>query len=60
MSQREVRHLLGATVTVHTCDGEVHGTLLSCTTASLWVVDDAESDVVVALADVRDVRRDAA
>lgn len=60
MSQREVRHLLGATVTVETDRGEVHGTLLSCTTTSLWVVDDAESDVVVPLSDVTDVRRDAA
>ena len=60
MSQREVRHLLGATVTVETGHGDVHGTLLSCTTTSLWVVDDAESDVVVQLADVREVRRDAA
>jgi hypothetical protein len=60
MSQREVRHLLGATVTVETDHGEVHGTLLSCTTTSIWVVDDAESDVVVPLADVTDVRRDAA
>lgn len=61
MSQREVRHLLGATVTVETgTHGEVHGTLLSCTTTSIWVVDDAESDVVVQLSDVTDVRRDAA
>lgn len=60
MSQREVRHLLGATVTVETGQGRVHGTLLSCTTTSLWVVDDAESDVVVPLADVREIRRDAA
>jgi hypothetical protein len=60
MSQREVRHLLGATVTVQTGHGEVHGTLLSCTTTSIWVVDDAESDVVVPLDEVRDVRRDAA
>ena len=60
MSQREVRHLLGATVTVETGHGDVHGTLLSCTTTSLWVVDDAESDVVVPMSDVTDVRRDAA
>lgn len=60
MSQREVRHLLGATVTVHTGQGEVHGTLLSCTTASLWLVDDAETDVVVPLAEVTGVRADAA
>ena len=60
MSNREVRHLLGSTVTVETGHGVVHGTLLSCTSTSLWLVDDGEDDVMVPLDDVQDVRRDAA
>lgn len=60
MSNRDVRHLLGATVTVETGHGVVHGTLLSCTATSLWLVDDGEDDVMVPLEDVHDVRRDAA
>jgi hypothetical protein len=60
MSNREVRHLLGATVTVETGHGVVHGTLLSCTSTSLWLVDDGEDDVMVPLVDVQEVRQDAA
>jgi hypothetical protein len=60
MSNREVRHLLGTTVTVETEHGVVHGTLLSCTATSLWLVDDREDDVMVPLDDVHEVRRDAA
>jgi hypothetical protein len=60
MSNREVRHLLGATVTVETGHGVVHGTLLSCTSTSLWLVDDGEDDVMVPLDDVQEVRQDAA
>jgi hypothetical protein len=60
MSNRDVRHLLGSTVTVETDHGAVHGTLLSCTSSSLWLVDDGEDDVMVPLEDVMDVRRDAA
>ena len=60
MSNRDVRHLLGATVTVETGHGDVHGTLLSCSTTSLWLVDDGEDDVMVPLEDVRTVRQDAA
>ncbi len=60
MSNRDVRHLLGSTVTVETGTGAVHGTLLSCTATSLWMVDDGEDDVMVPLADVRTVRQDAA
>ena len=60
MSNRDVRHLLGATVTVETGHGAVHGTLLSCTSTSLWLVDDGQDDVMVPLTDVHDVRRDAA
>ena len=60
MSNREVRHLLGATVTVETGHGVVHGTLLSCSSTSLWLVDDGEDDVMVPLDDVHDVKQDAA
>lgn len=60
MSNREVRHLLGTTVTVETGHGAVHGTLLSCTASSLWLVDDGEDDVMVPLDEVQDVRCDAA
>jgi len=52
--------MLGATVTVETGHGEVHGTLLSCSSTSLWLVDDGEDDVMVPIEDVRDVRQDAA
>lgn len=60
MSNREVRHLVGSTVTVETGHGAVHGTLLSCTAHSLWLVDDGEDDVMVPLDDVRTVVQDAA
>ena len=60
MSSQELRHLVGAMVTVHTDHGDVHGTLLSCTSRSLWLVDDGEDDIVVALEDVVTVHRDAA
>ena len=60
MSNRDVRNLLGATVTVETGHGAVHGTLLSCTASSLWLVDDREDDVMVPLDEVREVQRDAA
>jgi hypothetical protein len=60
MSSQELRHLVGTTVTVHTGHGDLHGTLLSCTTRSLWLVDDGEDDVVVPIEDVVTVRCDAA
>ena len=60
MSNRDVRHLLGSMVTVETDHGAVHGTLLSCTSSSLWLVDDTEDDVMVPLEDVMNVRQDAA
>ena len=52
--------MLGSTVTVETGHGAVHGTLLSCSASSLWLVDDGEDDVMVPLEDVMDVKRDAA
>ncbi|MBA2280387.1 MAG: hypothetical protein H0W25_04005 [Acidimicrobiia bacterium] len=60
MSRGELRHLLGSTVTVVTDRCDLHGTLLSCTTSSIWLVDDGESDVVVPMEDVRTVVLDAA
>jgi hypothetical protein len=60
MSSQEVRHLVGTTVTVHTGSGDVHGTLLSCTARSIWLVDDGEDDIVVAIEDVLTISHDAA
>jgi len=60
MSSQELRHLVGATVIVRTDRGELHGTLLSCTARSLWLVDDTEDDVVVPIEDVVTIHRDAA
>lgn len=60
MSRHDLRHLVGTTVTVHTGSGDIHGTVLSCTAHSLWLVDDGEGDVMVAIAEVVDVDRDAA
>ena len=60
MSSHELRHLVGATVTVQTDHGALHGTLLSCTARSLWLVDDGEDDVVVPIEDVLTIHRDAA
>ncbi len=60
MSSTELRHLVGATVTVHTGQGDLHGTLLSCTARSLWLVDDGEDDIVVPIEDVVTIDRDAA
>jgi len=44
----EVRTLLGAEVDVETEAGTLHGTLLSCTRRSLWLVD-GEDDLMVQL-----------
>jgi hypothetical protein len=60
MSSQELRHLLGATVTVVTGTGDVHGMLLSCSTTSLWLVDDGEADVMVPIGDVQGITSDAA
>lgn len=60
MSKTELRDLVGSTVTVVTDGDDLHGTLLSCTGRSLWLVDDGEHDVVVPLEAVRGVTRDAA
>jgi hypothetical protein len=60
MSSSELRHLVGATVTVHTDHGDLHGTLLSATARSLWLVDDGEDDVVVPIEDVVTIDNDAA
>jgi hypothetical protein len=45
----EVRSLLGIEVDVETSAGIYHGTLLSCTAKSLWLVD-GEDDLMVPLA----------
>lgn len=60
MGKSELRDLVGSTVTVVTDGTDLHGTLVSCTNRSLWLVDDGEHDVVVPLEEVRGVTRDAA
>jgi hypothetical protein len=52
----DLRPLLGATVDVETADQlTVHGTLLSCTNQSLWLVD-GDDDLLVLVDEVRQVR----
>ena len=60
MTNQEVRHLVGSSVTVQTGAGALHGTLLSCTARSLWLDDDLEDDVMVPLDDVQRICTDAA
>lgn len=60
MSKTELKDLVGSTVTVVTDGDDLHGTLLSCTTRSLWLIDDGEHDVVVLMELVRGVTADAA
>jgi hypothetical protein len=50
----EVRTLVGAEVDVETTTGVVHGTLLSCTARSLWLVA-GEDDVMVPMTAVHSV-----
>jgi len=50
----EVRTLMGSEVAVETTTGVVCGTLLSCTSRSLWLVA-GEDDLVVPLATVLSV-----
>jgi hypothetical protein len=52
-----LRALVGATVTVETASAVVHGTLLSATRQSLWLVD-GDADLVVPLPLVRSVAPD--
>jgi hypothetical protein len=54
MLSTEVRTLVGSEVDVETAAGIVHGTLLSCTTQSLWLVA-GEDDLMVPIASVRSV-----
>ena len=59
MLTTEVRSLVGFEVDVETAAGVVHGTLLSCTQSSLWLVD-GEHDLMVPLAVVESVHPPAA
>ena len=52
----EVRTLVGSEVDVETSSGIVHGTLLSCTSSSLWLVA-GEDDLMVPLNAVHAVHR---
>jgi hypothetical protein len=54
MLTTEVRTLVGSEVDVETAAGIVHGTLLSCTTQSLWLVA-GDADLMVPIASVRSV-----
>jgi hypothetical protein len=59
MLTTEVRSLVGFEVDVETAAGVVHGTLLSCTQSSLWLVD-GEVDLMVPLEVVEAVHPPAA
>ena len=54
----EVRTLVGSEVDVETAAGTVHGTLLSYTVQSLWLVA-GEDDLMVPIASVRSVHSQA-
>ena len=47
-----LRSLTDTTVTLVTCDGEVKGTVLSCSRCSVWIVGDDDLDVVVPLDEI--------
>jgi len=59
MLTTEVRSFVGFEVDVETAAGVVHGTLLSCTQRSLWLVD-GEDDLMVPLDVVESVHTPAA
>jgi hypothetical protein len=50
-----VRTLVGSRVDVETAAGVLHGTLLSCTTQSLWLVDGQDDDLMVPISSVHSV-----
>jgi hypothetical protein len=52
-----LRALTGGRVTLATTTAVVHGTLLSCTRQSVWMVAD-DADVVVPIAQIRAVDPD--
>jgi hypothetical protein len=54
-----VRTLVGSQVDVETAAGVLHGTLLSCTAQSLWLVD-GEDDLMVPISSVHAVHPPAA
>jgi hypothetical protein len=54
----EVRTLIGSEVDVETAAGQVHGTLLSYTAQSLWLVA-GEDDLMVPISSVRSVHSQA-
>ena len=59
MLTTEVRSFVGFEVDVETAAGVLHGTLLSATQTSLWLVD-GEDDLMVPLASVESVHPPAA
>jgi hypothetical protein len=56
ISLHDLRPLVGAQVAADTVTGRVEGTLLSCTSRSLWIVV-GDVDHVVALPHLRAIRR---
>ncbi len=56
ISLHDLRPLVGAEVAADTATGPVVGTLLSCTSRSLWIVT-GDVDHVVALPQLRAIQR---
>ena len=55
MAITTLRRSIGRTVDLVTDNRTFHGTLLSCSTASVWLLGDGDTDVIVPLAWVRNV-----
>jgi hypothetical protein len=55
MAIATLRRSIGRTVDLVTDLRTFHGTLLSCSTASVWLLSDGDTDVIVPLARVRNV-----
>lgn len=50
-----LRSLTDCDVTLHTCDGEVKGTVVSCCRSSVWLIGPDDLDVVVPLDEIVDI-----
>lgn len=56
VSLHDLRMLVGAQVDARTDTGALHGTLLSCTSRSAWIVS-GDVDYVVALPHLREIHK---
>ena len=56
VSLHDLRRLIGAQVAAHTANGDLEGTLVSCTTRSAWIVA-GDVDHVVALPHLHSIQR---